>query len=234
MNETMRFNDYHSDQYHLPMWLEKMNELGKYLCALPFAEKLLLGLAHQILAPGIIQHSERVAAYAEHMGRAVGLSGSDVLLLTKAAMLHDIGKAAIPPSLLYKKEMLTSAEYNIIKLHSLIGARLCAHIPSLKPVAGIIQIHHERFDGSGYPAGLSGNEIPLHARILGMVDCYDALTTERPYKRSFTEQRALKIMAEETQRGLWDPYLFELFTEIVSQGVWHGQLRRGDMKIFKN
>jgi len=234
MNRTTRRNDYYSEQSLLPQWIEKMNELGRYLSVLPSADHVLLDLARQILLPGISRHSERVAAYAGQMGLAAGLSDVDILLLTKAALLHDIGKAAIPSVLLQKKEMLTSAEYNTIKLHPLIGARLCAHIPALKAVADIIQIHHERFDGSGYPMGLSGKDIPLTARILGMVDCYDALTSERPYKKALSKAQALKIMADETQRGLWDPFLFELFTVIVRQDIRHGQLRPEDMKMFKN
>jgi putative two-component system response regulator len=123
--------------------------------------------------------------------------------------VHDIGKVAVPDSVLLKRGPLTPEERKLIEQHTLVGERICAPLKSFRNVLPIIRSHHEKLDGSGYPDGLRGEQIPLPARILQTVDVYDALTTDRPYRAALTPDRALDIMREEVRRGWWDPELVE-------------------------
>jgi putative two-component system response regulator len=118
---------------------------------------------------------------AATIGVAIGLDAQDVLALQRGGYLHDVGKVAIPDSVLFKPGPLTDEEWVIMKSHAERGERICRNVRSLAPVLPIIRNHHERWDGSGYPDGLRGEDIPLLARIIQLTDIYDALTTARPY-----------------------------------------------------
>jgi len=161
-------------------------------------------------------HCERLAAYSVALARAIGLPGADQLALHRGGYLHDIGKVAIPDSILFKKGPLTSEEWRIMQTHTVRGEEICAHMKTLAPVLPIIRHHHERWDGSGYPDGLKGEEIPLLARILQLVDIYDALTTARPYKPACSPGEALDVLSEEARRGWRDPELVAVFRELSS------------------
>ena len=115
---------------------------------------------------------------------------------------------------------MTEEEFEIIKTHPVIGENICRPLKTLKPVLPIIRHHQERFNGSGYPDGLRGGEIPIPASIIGVVDCFDALITERPYRSALTKEKALEIMDEETKRGLWDPELFRILRYILEEGPY--------------
>lgn len=162
------------------------------------------------------QHCQRLAAYSVALGNALGLPRNEMLALYRGGYLHDIGKIGIPDSILFKKGFLDDEEWFVMRSHTLKGEEICRPMKSLAPVLPIIRNHHERWDGSGYPDGLAGEQIPLLARILQVGDIYDALTTERPYKPAYSHAEALRVMQEEAERGWRDPELIPLFCEIAS------------------
>ncbi len=180
------------------------------------AETILFALAqsveHRDKYTGM--HCERLASYSIALGRALGLPRQDQLALYRGGYLHDIGKIGIPDSILFKRGLLTDEEWQTMRLHTIRGEEICRPMKTLAPVLPIIRSHHERWDGTGYPDRLAGEEIPLLARILQVADIYDALTTARPYKPAFTHQHAIEIMLEEARRGWRDPELVPLFAEI--------------------
>ncbi len=181
------------------------------------SEAVLFSLAKTVedRDPDLSQHCYRLALMAAGMGIALGLSAANIRTLHRGGFLHDIGKITIPDHVLFKAGPLTADEWAIMKSHTVRGERICACSRSLAPVLPIIRSHHERFDGSGYPDGLKGEQIPLLARILQIADIYDALTTERPYKRAYTPEEALIIMRNETRKGWRDPLLVETFAELL-------------------
>jgi len=137
--------------------------------------------------------------------------------LRRGGIVHDIGKVAVPDSILLKPGPLTSEEQKVMRQHTLAGERICAPLKSFQLVLPIIRHHHEKRDGSGYPDGLSGDDIPLTARILQIVDVYDALTTQRPYKRAIAPSEALRTMECEVERGWWDGLIFREFTQMLER-----------------
>jgi putative two-component system response regulator len=159
-------------------------------------------------------HCERLTTYSLALGQALGLPRQEQLALYRGSYLHDIGKIGIPDGILFKRGLLTDEEWQTMRLHTIRGEEICKPMKTLAPVLPIIRSHHERWDGSGYPDGLAGEEIPLLARILQVADIYDALTTARPYKPAFSHQHALEIMVEEARRGWRDPELVPLFAEV--------------------
>jgi putative two-component system response regulator len=158
------------------------------------------------------RHTQRVGRLAAQVATAIGLPAPRVGLIRQAAPLHDIGKIGIPDSVLLKPGKLSPDEFEIMKRHTIIGARILAdgHCDVVKVAGQIARSHHERWDGTGYPDRLAGAEIPIEARIVGLVDVYDALTHDRPYRSAWTEQRVLDHIA--SQRGRhFDPALVDVF-----------------------
>jgi response regulator RpfG family c-di-GMP phosphodiesterase len=156
-------------------------------------------------------HCERLAFVSVALGMAMGLERTQLLALYRGGFLHDVGKVGIPDSIMFKPGSLTAEEWVTMRSHSVRGEEICRHLSSLRPVLPIIRHHHERWDGSGYPDGLRGAQIPLLARIVQVADIYDALVSARPYKPAFTPHDALRIMQEETDRGWRDPEIVALF-----------------------
>lgn len=185
--------------------------------ALDDSETVLFSLAQSVedRDPSLKQHCERLSLMAAAMGIALGLPPRDILVLQRGGYLHDIGKVGIPDGILFKAGPLTPDEWEIMKSHAERGERICSNMRSLESVLPIIRSHHERWDGSGYPDGLKGEAIPLLARILQLADIYDALTTERPYKRALNPQEALRVIREEVDKGWRDPRLVELFADLL-------------------
>ena len=181
------------------------------------SETVLFSLAQSVEErdPALGQHCQRLALIAAAMGVALGLPAGDILALQRGAYLHDIGKVAVPDHILFKAGPLTPEEWEVMKMHAERGERICSSMRSLAPVLPIIRHHHERWDGSGYPDKLRGEDIPLLARILQLADIYDALTTSRPYKRTLTAEEALQTIREEAKKGWRDPQLVERFAEIL-------------------
>jgi putative nucleotidyltransferase with HDIG domain len=156
-------------------------------------------------------HIRRVQHYTTGLARALGISDGGLFRAIEAAsLLHDMGKLAVPEHILNKPGRLTPAEFERMKLHAGIGADILASIRFPYPVIPIVRHHHENWDGSGYPDGLTGTDIPLGARILSVVDCYDALTSDRPYRRRLTNDDAIAILLE--RRGsMYDPLVVDTF-----------------------
>jgi len=162
-------------------------------------------------------HIRRVQTYAVALARAAGLTQYDELQGVKtAAVLHDIGKLAVPEHILSKPGPLTEEEFQKVRIHPTVGAEIVAAVPFPYPVAPLIQSHHERWDGTGYPAGLKGEEIPLGARILAVADTFDALMADRPYKRAMSSQEAAALLEREAGKAL-DPKLVAAFVALLPE-----------------
>jgi diguanylate cyclase (GGDEF)-like protein/putative nucleotidyltransferase with HDIG domain len=159
-------------------------------------------------------HIRRVQLYAAEIARALGMSDNDIQGVKTAALLHDIGKLAVPEHILSKPGPLTPEEFQKIRAHPKVGAEIIGAVPFPYPVAPLILCHHERWDGKGYPAGLKGDDIPLGARILSVVDYYDALMTERPYHKAMSEDAAVALLQQEAGKGL-DQVVVSLFIELL-------------------
>lgn len=183
------------------------------------AESVVLSLARSIEGkdPHTEGHCERLSDYATRLGRHLGLGGDALEALSYGGFLHDIGKVAVPDSILLKKGPLTTAEWEEMRKHPVAGEHICRPVHSFHRVLPIIRHHHERWNGSGYPDGLIGEAIPITARVLQIADIFDALTSSRPYKPAFHRDQALQIMREEVGRGWWDPACFAAFEEIVKE-----------------
>ena len=158
-------------------------------------------------------HIRRVQVYAAGLARGMGMTENDIQGVTTAALLHDIGKLAVPEHILSKPGPLTQEEFQKIRIHPEVGAEIIAGVPFPYPVAPLILSHHERWDGKGYPAGLKGEEIPLGARILTVVDYFDALTSERPYHKAMSLEGALGLLRQEGGKAL-DPRIVETFATL--------------------
>jgi len=159
------------------------------------------------------KHAERVTAYGIEIARAVGVSIADTRELEFGFLLHDIGKLGIPDAILYKPGALTDNERALMTQHPLIGAQIVDDIEFLAPAARVVRSHHERWDGSGYPDGLAGEEIPLAARVFSVADVLDALTTDRPYRHALplSKAREMIVAGSGTQ---FDPRVVEAFKSI--------------------
>jgi putative two-component system response regulator len=201
--------------------------IKRYTDDLDTAESVILSLALTIEARDRCTegHCQRLARYASTLGRNLGLSDEEVAALERGGFLHDIGKVGIPDALLLKPGRLTPGEYEQMKQHAVIGDRLCGELRSLRTVRPIVRHHHERLDGSGYPDGLRGDEIPLLAQIIAIVDVFDALTTVRPYKAAVSAAAAYGELRREAERGWHRGDLVEAFSEIGH----HGQLPDHDV-----
>jgi len=159
-------------------------------------------------------HIRRVQNYAAGLAKAINLTEEEIQGVKTAALLHDIGKLAVPEHILSKPGPLTQEEFQKIRIHPQVGAEIIAGVPFPYPVAPLILSHHERWDGKGYPQGLSGEQIPVGARILTIVDYYDAVTTERPYHKALTHESAVGLLKHESGRAL-DPKLVEKFIDML-------------------
>ena len=201
--------------------VRSLMRLKRFTDELDSAESIILSLALTVEARDTYTggHCERMAAYAATLGMHLGLSGDEVGALRRGGYLHDIGKVAIPDSVLQKAGPLTADEFEIVKRHTTIGDRLCGNLRLLRMVRPIVRCHHERTDGSGYPDGLAGEEIPLLAQIMGVVDVYDALTTNRPYRPAMSPQDACATLEEEADRGWRRADLVREFTTLCRSGV---------------
>ncbi len=165
--------------------------------------------------PFHLGHSVRVSDVASQMGRELGLAEEACEGLRVAGLLHDIGSLAVPQGLLVKREPLTLVERAAIRSHAQLGAELVRSLKTVQGVLPLIRHHHERWDGSGYPEGLRGEDIPLGARILGLADAFDALTSDRAYRPLVPAAQALATLEEELHRGLWDPRAFAGLAALV-------------------
>ena len=184
---------------------------------LDHAEQVLFSIARAVESrdPNTGNHCERLVKMAKAYGEYIQLPRAEIRNLMWGGYLHDIGKIGIPDAVLLKPGRFTPEEREIMNEHVLIGEKICQPLRTMRGVIPIIRSHHERWDGSGYPDGLVGDDIPDLAQIFQILDIYDALTSERPYKSAFTPEEALEIIAEETQKGWRNPKVVEQFTEFI-------------------
>jgi putative two-component system response regulator len=194
--------------------------LKQYTDELESAEGVLFSLAQSIEArdPYTSGHCERLAEVSSRLGQKLGLPEEEIKALRRAGIVHDIGKVVVPDAILLKPGPLSAVETEVMRKHPVVGERICAPLRTFGLVLTIIRHHHERHDGSGYPDGLRGDEIPLTAAILQLADVYDALTTDRPYRKASSPEFALQIMDEEATRGWWDRNLFDDFRAMIGSG----------------
>lgn len=161
-------------------------------------------------------HSLRVAAYSVEIATAANLPHEQIELLRKSALLHDIGKIGIRDDVLLKEGRLTDEEFQIIQQHPVIGVHILSQVQlpkTLQPILPGVKYHHERYDGKGYPEGLVGEDIPLFGRIMAIADAYDAMTSDRPYRKGMPVEKALSIL-EEGMGTQWDATFTRLFLDL--------------------
>ena len=194
--------------------VRSLTRLKRYTDELDSAESMILSLGLTIEArdPNTQGHCQRLARYATALGARLGLEDHHIVALRRGAFLHDVGKIGIPDAILLKPDRLTPSEYAIMQQHTVIGHTLCRELRLLEDVRPIVRHHHERPDGSGYPDHLEGEAIPLLARIISVVDVYDALTTTRPYKAALSTEAAFRELREDARKG-W------LFTSLVEEFI---------------
>lgn len=187
-----------------------------------------LALAVETRSMGTRDHLHRVMTYCVGVGREMGLADDNLKALRVAAVLHDIGKLAVPDHIISKPGRLTPEEFDRLKIHTLVGAEIVERAGFPYAVAPIVKSHHERWDGSGYPMGLKGIDIPLGARILSAVDCLDALNSDRHYRRALPLEQALEIVVSESGRS-YDPQVVDVLQRMckdleaesrATQGQW--------------
>jgi putative two-component system response regulator len=159
----------------------------------------------EVAGPNTGHHCGRLRAYCEALGQVMDLDAAQMAALRRGAVLHDIGKLGIPAAILLKPGALTIEECRVMQQHSVIGERLCRPVKAMEPILPIIRNHHEHWDGSGYPDGLSGERIPLVVRVLQIIDAYDALRSKRPYREAIARDVAVGVLEREAARGKWDP-----------------------------
>ncbi len=200
------------DRQELQARVKSLLRVKLYTDELERAEAVISSLAVSVEAKDSYTeaHCNRLSFYSVQVGRMFDLPHEQLRALRLGGTLHDVGKIGIPDAILNKKGRLTPEEFDIMRQHPVIGYNICKPLRSLRHVLPIIRHHHERFDGSGYPDRLAGEDIALTARILTVVDVYDALRTKRPYKPAFDKKKALAILDEETGKGWYD-------TEVISR-----------------
>src|SRR3989339_486962 len=184
---------------------------------LDHSEDIILTLAVAIEAkdPYTKGHSERVSNLSKKLAKFIGLSEAESITIKKAATLHDIGKIGLKEDILHKKEPLHKNELELIRRHPIIGEEICKPLHSLKQILPGIRYHHERWDGKGYPDRLKGEDIPIIARIINVIDSFDVIVSERPYRRSYSTNEAINLMNTEKSSGQWDPWLVERFIRMI-------------------
>lgn len=199
--------------------VKSLLRLKEFTDELETADSVLctLGLIVEGRDPYTEGHCERLSVRAADLGRHLGMDEDSILALKRGGYLHDLGKIAVPDEILKKGSDLTAAEWDIIKLHPVTGENICRPLRSLRLVLPIIRHHHEHTNGSGYPDGLTGPEIPVLPRVLQVVDVYDALRTARSYKAPLTHEQAAHVMREEANRGLWDIELVAEYFSMLEQ-----------------
>ncbi|MNP13500.1 Cyclic di-GMP phosphodiesterase response regulator RpfG [compost metagenome] len=162
-----------------------------------------------------------MAEYSVIIGQLAGLTGQSLDNLRKSALLHDIGKIGVPDSILFKEGKLTDEEFDMIKSHPVLGENILRQIEPVEKMAPYLEgvrSHHERYDGKGYPDGLAGIAIPLHGRIIAVADAYDAMTSDRPYRKGMEHEQALAIL-ENGRGSQWDPQFAGLFLTYFGKNI---------------
>ncbi|MEZ5317034.1 MAG: response regulator [Vicinamibacterales bacterium] len=215
------------DRAELRARVRSLLRLKRHTDELDSAGAMLLSLALTIEArdPYTVDHCHRLAAYACALGADLGLGDEDLKALYRGGYLHDLGKIAVPDAILLKAGPLTPEEFAVIREHPVVGDRLCGPLRVLRRVRPIVRHHHERLDGSGYPDGLRGDEIPLLAQIVSLVDAFDAITSERPYQRGLPSEAALAELEADVARGWRRGDMVAAFGRLARSGALDDALR---------
>jgi putative two-component system response regulator len=205
------------DPSELQARVRSLVRLKHFTDDLDSAEAVLLSLALTIEARDAYTggHCERLSDYAVALGTRIGLDADDLATLRRGGYFHDLGKIAVPDAILLKPAALTTAEHTKMREHTLVGDRLCGDLRALRRVRPIVRWHHERLDGSGYPDGLKGDAIPLLAQVIGIVDVYDALTTDRPYRSALNDGAAREQLIAEADKGWRRRDLVDAFLTVL-------------------
>ncbi len=213
-------DDFITKPFQMPELLARVNSLVRVkglLDELENAQNVLfsLAIALDFNDPYTHGHSQRVAEHGRRLAEFLGLTEGEQKCIKNAGILHDIGKIATDKRVLHKPGPLNTREYEHVKKHPVVGEKICEPLNFAKAFLPIIRSHHEKFNGTGYPDGLSGSEIPLGGRIIGVVDVFDALTSARPYRRGMPRKLALELMKTEAENGYWDPEIVRAFAEMI-------------------
>jgi putative two-component system response regulator len=208
------------DGEELLVRVQSLARAKRYTDDLDSAASIIMALAVMIEArDGYLEgRCHRIANNATAIGRAIGLGGVDLQTLHRGGFLHDVGMLAIPLSVLQKAGPLDRDELALVRSHTVKGDELCRNLRSLQAVRPIIRHHHERLDGSGYPDRLRGDEVPLLAQIIGVVDVYDALTTPRPYQETLTPKQAIGILRDQVERRWRQQHLVDALAAVIEDG----------------
>jgi putative two-component system response regulator len=193
-------------------------KLKQFTDELEYADAVIDSLALSVEAkdPYTNGHCARLSNYSIRLAQRLGLSQEQCLALKRGGIVHDIGKVAVPEGILLSPRPLTPEERAIMESHTVIGERICKPLKSFRLVLPIIRGHHEKLDGSGYPDGLRGDEIPLIVRIMTTVDVYDALSTDRCYRKAYSKAESLNQMRTEVNKGWWDKTLVDELESVLN------------------
>lgn len=196
--------------------LRALIRMKKLIDELEDSKNIIRMLTHAIEAKDgyTEKHAERVVGYSLALAKKASVSKDLWRTIEMGALLHDVGKIGIPESVLLKPAKLDDKEYEVIKQHPDIGVQICNPLKFLQDVLKVIHYHHERFDGQGYPEGLKGDEIPIEARVVSIADAFDAMTSNRPYRKGMTKEKALGIL-KEGKGTQWDAKLIDHFLELI-------------------
>jgi len=207
------------DPHELRARVRSLLRLKAYTDELDSAEAVIMSLARTVEARDVTTegHCQRLSKLASSLGARLGLPSPDIAALERGGVLHDIGKIAVPDAILLKPGRLTAEEFEQIKQHTVVGDRLCSELRLLRRVRPIVRHHHERLDGTGYPDGLRGGDVPLLAQIMSAVDVYDALTTARPYKLALPAAEAFEELSNEARRGWRDQHLVDELVAMLEE-----------------
>lgn len=206
------------NQWVLFIWnINKYKSISRSISNLPISiNKMIEGWSHALYLRDFEteDHTRRVAEMTVQLARQLGIAEEDLLHIQRGAEVHDIGKLAIPDQILLKTGSLTPEEWQLMRLHPTIAVDLLEQVPQISPALFIPRSHHEKWDGSGYPEGLAGEDIPLPARIFAFVDVYDALTSDRPYRKAWSRADALRYIRNEIGRH-FDPAIAPEFIRLM-------------------
>jgi putative two-component system response regulator len=207
------------DLVELEVRVRNLIDFRRLTLELDSAEQMVFSIARTVEARDqeTSDHCERLAHLSVQLGERLGVDEDQLTALRRGGYLHDLGKVGIPDAILLKPGPLTVDEWDVMKRHVEIGVEICSPLRSLRPVLPLIRHHHERFDGSGYPDGLRGEQIPLIARVFQVVDVYDALRFDRCYRKALSKERAIEIMKRETDLGYWDRRIFSEFLTMIDE-----------------
>jgi len=216
-------DEYLAKPFHREELLARVRSLLRFkhlIDEIESAESVLFNLALSIEAkdPYTLGHCARVSSLCVRLAQDLGFPQDQHEALRRGAIVHDIGKVAVPDSILLKTGPLDDEETKLVREHPVVGERICAPMRSFRFVLPIIRSHHERMDGSGYPDGLKGKDIPITARILTTVDVYDALTNDRPYRTALTSEKAFETMQTEVEKGWLDGTIVTLLRKTIAAG----------------